>query len=282
MAEVQRPTLRSRRLGMELRKMREALGYSTHAAGRLLNRTQSSLSKLETGHRGIRIPALLQILDAYGIKDPKRRDDLIRLAKEARKTGWWHAYDGTLSPDDIDLIGLEAEAIAISYFEVILIPGLFQTEEYVRALTQQGAYAGDSELIERLVAVRMRRQTILGKADPPDVRAVIDEAALWRLVGGPATMRRQLRRLVDLSGLPHVTLQVLPFSGGAYREMASHFHAIETPDLQAVTVDGLTGMSYLESAEEIMAHSEAFGRLTRVALPEQESRALIRRLASGI
>jgi transcriptional regulator with XRE-family HTH domain len=280
MAEVQRPTLRSRRLGMELRKMREALGYSTHAAGRLLNRTQSSLSKLETGHRGIRIPALLQILDAYGVKDPKRRDDLIRLAKEARKTGWWQSYE-MLSPEDMDLIGVEAEATEICYFELILIPGLLQTEGYARALMMQGAFANNPELLDRSVTVRMRRQAILQRPDPPTVRVVVDEAALLRQVGGGAVMQWQLKHLLEVSRFPHVTLQVLPFSAGSYRGMTGHFQAVSAPDLQVVAIDTLTGMSYVEDREEIRTHVETFDRLTGIALPEHESQVLIEQLISS-
>src|SRR5258708_4250442 len=124
MADEQRPTVRSRKLGMMLRRIRDERGLSTHAAARLLNRSQASISKLETGHRGIHRRSLENMLDRYGIKDEELRETLFRLARNARTPGWWQSYGGTLSPEAMDLIGLEADATSIRFFELILIPGL--------------------------------------------------------------------------------------------------------------------------------------------------------------
>ncbi|MGI8331259.1 helix-turn-helix domain-containing protein [Actinomadura scrupuli] len=284
MRDEQRPTVRSRRLGMMLRQIREERGLSTHAAARLLNRSQASISKLETGHRGIHRPSLENMLDRYGVRDPELRETLFRLARNARTPGWWQSYGGTLSPEAMDLIGLEADAAAIGFFELILIPGLLQTEAYARALLGQGSFSYDPKLIDRLVDVRMKRQRILARPRPPAVRAVLDEAALRREVGGPEIMRAQLRHLIEASHRPDITLQVLPFSAGAYLGMVGAFTLMDIGphgDLQVATIDSLSDMSYREETNQVRGYSQAFDRLCATALGEADTRALIQGLLSN-
>lgn len=283
MPDEPRPTLRRRRLGVELRRIREEMGLTSHEAARLLNRTQSSLSKLETGHRGIRIAALEHILDKYGVTDAKRRDRLFRLVRETREYGWWESYSEDLSPDMMEFISLEAESTFIGYFELILVPGPLQTEAYARALLEQGEYAGDGEMIDRLVDLRMRRQKVLERTPPPGLHVILDEAALHRVIGGRAVHQAQLRFLREAAELPQVTLQVLPFATGAYRGLSGPFCLMDIgvhDDLRVVTRSSLIGISYCEDEDDLRRYSDMFERLTDSALPLVSSRAVIERLIS--
>jgi transcriptional regulator with XRE-family HTH domain len=283
MADEQRPTVRSRKLGTMLRRIREERGLSTHAATRLLDRSQAWISKLETGHRGIHRPSLENMLDRYGIRDTELREPLFRLARQAHTPGWWQSYGGTLSPEAMDLIGLEADASAIAFFELILIPDCSRPRR-TPALLGQGSFSYDPKLIDRLLDVRMKRQRILAAGQPPAVRAVLDEAALRREVGGPEIMRAQLRHLIEASLRPGITLQVLPFSAGAYLGMVGAFTLMDIGphgDLQVATIDSLSDMSYREEATQVRGYSQAFDRLCATALCEADTRALIQRLPSN-
>lgn len=259
------------------------MGLTSHEAARLLNRTQSSLSKLETGHRGIRIAALEHILDKYGVTDPKRRGRLFRLVRETREYGWWESYSEDLSPEEMEFISLEAEATLIAYFELILVPGPLQTAEYARALLEEGPFTGNREMIERLVEFRMRRQQLLYRDRPPTVQVILDEAALHRVIGGADVHRAQLSFLHESAGLPQVTIQVLPFAGGAHHGVTGAFCMMDIgvhDDLRLITTDSLTEISYRETDNELRSYSDAFERLKRTALPRAESRALIEQLVS--
>src|SRR3954447_18951387 len=134
MSKAELPTVRSRRLGAKLRQLREDQDLTTIAAARLLNRSNSSISKLESGHRGVFRPALENMLDKYGLIDPAAREDLFKLARVASQRGWWQDYDDMLSPETMDLISLEAQSTLIEFLELVLIPGLLQTEAYTRAI----------------------------------------------------------------------------------------------------------------------------------------------------
>jgi hypothetical protein len=162
--------------------------------------------------------------------------------------------------------------------------GLLQTEAYARALLSQGPFSYDAKLVDRLVAVRMKRQRILTRPDqPPRVHAILDEAALRRQIGGPEVMRSQLRRLLELSELPNVAVQVLPYAAGAYLGLSGAFTLMDIGrhgDLRVVTVDSLTEMSYREKEHQLRSYAEAFDQLRDTALPEADSRALIQELRS--
>lgn len=270
---------------MQLRQIREHRGLSIPEAARLLNRDPSAVSKAETGNRGIRRPALENMLDRYGISDEALREHLFALARDSYKKGWWQQHGGMLSPETMDLISLEADALSMEFFELTLIPGLLQTEAYARAVISVGFAGQAPERLDRLVAIRLKRQEVLTKSDPPRLLAIIDEAALRRQVGSPEVMRGQLRKLITLSGLAHVTLQVLPFSTGEHGGMTGGFKILrvgEIGDLSVVVVDSLTQISYREQDHEIHAYSAAFSHLSTTALPESDSRELIQRLLSEI
>jgi transcriptional regulator with XRE-family HTH domain len=279
------PTIRLRRLGAALRHYREAAGLTLEEGAALLQRSPSSLSRIEKGLHHIPVRDLEYILNKYGATDKAANARLYDWCRNGRRKGWWQTYAEDLSAETMDLIGLEADSVSIDFFELILIPGLLQTEAYARALIGQGPFADDPERVDRLVNVRMQRQEILGRPAPPHIHAIVDEAALHRQVGGPDVMRAQLRRLAEAARHAHVTLQVLPYAAGAYTGMTGAFTILdvgEPGDLRVVAVDSLTQISYREEDAEIRTYVDAFEHLRTAALPEPDSLALINRLVSRL
>lgn len=282
MENPQRPTMRSRKLGTMLRELRESRDLNLQKAARLLNRTPSSLSKLETGKRGIRRPALEHMLDRYELADLDQRQALYDLARHSADRGWWHRYEGKLSPSMLDYISLEAEATSIRDFQLHLITGLLQTDDYARANIASGVSQGQAPDVDGLAEIRMRRQQILFGDNPPHLWAIVGEAALRQQVGGPEVMKAQLSRLIELSTLPNVTLQVLPFSAGAHPGVNGSFTTLTTKELSVVLVENLTSGWYLEHADDVRRHNVVFDHLMAVALSPTDSRSMIERLVSEI
>ncbi|SFN29095.1 helix-turn-helix domain-containing protein [Actinomadura madurae] len=280
MDNPQRPTMRSRKLGAMLRELRESRDLNLQKAARLLNRTPSSLSKLETGKRGIRRPALEHMLDRYELTDPDLRQTLYELARDSAKRGWWHRFEGKLSPSMLDYISLEAEARSIHDFQLHLIPGLLQTDEYARAVISSGISQGKTPDVDGLVEIRMHRQRILFGDDPPHFWSIVSEAALYQRLGGSEVMKVQLSQLTELSALPNVTFQVLPFSAGAHPGLNGSFTMLTTRELSVVLVENLTSGWYLERMDDIRRHDVVYDHLRAVALSPVDSRSLIERLVS--
>lgn len=280
MENVQRPTMRSRKLGAMLRELRESRGLTLQKAARLLNRTPSSLSKLETGKRGIRRPALENMLDRYELTDAGLRETLFDLARHANKKGWWLRHESKLSPSTMDYISLEAEATSIKTFQLHLIPGLLQTRPYARAVIGCGICQGEDPDFDGLADIRMRRQQILFAESPPLLWAVVSEAALRQQFGGREVMKEQLRRLLELSVLPNITLQILPFAAGDHAGLNGSFTTLTTNDLSVVLVENLTTGWYLEGVDEIRSHDVVFDHQKATALSPADSRYLIERLVS--
>lgn len=250
------PTIRSRRLGLALRRYREGAGHSLEGAAAVLLRSPSSLSRLEKGLHHLRPRDLEYILAKYGIAGDAETDRLHDWCRNGRRKGWWQSYATDLSPETMDFIGLEADACSIEFFEIILIPGLLQTEAYARALIGTGPFAHDKDRVERLVEIRMRRQEILTRPDPPRVWAIVDEAALHRLVGGSEVMREQLQRLAEVSVLPWITLQILPFEAGAHWGVTGAFKSLEIgqPGCPAGRDGGLTNRDRLPGEQRRHPH----------------------------
>ncbi|MEV0405481.1 helix-turn-helix transcriptional regulator [Actinoallomurus sp. NPDC050550] len=279
------PTIRLRRLGMALRDHREAAGLTLDDAAHVLMRSPSSLSRIEKGLHHLPVRDLEYILGKYGVTDAAITGRLFDWCRNGRKKGWWQRYATDLSPEMMDFIGLESDATSIDFFDVMLIPGLLQTEQYARALFKVGPFAHLSDRVERLIAVRMKRQEVLRRANPPRVHAIVDEAAVRRLVGGPATTKSQLRRLVEASEASNMTLQVLPFAVGEYQGMTGSFTIMDIAppgSLTLVTVDSLTSISYREEVEDVHVYMTAFEHLRAKALSEDHSRAMIERLMSKL
>jgi transcriptional regulator with XRE-family HTH domain len=278
----QNPTLRGRRLALELMRRREATGLSREEVARQLE--WSTIFRIETGRSRPQPGNVRVLLDLYGVAGPER-DGLIQLARDARQPGWWHSFrDVLLNPYEV-YIGLEAGAASIRNFEPVVVPGLLQTEDYAREMFRNGPRELDRDEVERRVEVRMARQQILTRDDRPRLWAVIDEAALRRVVGGPDVMRRQLRHLADCAEQGKTTLQVVPYRAGAHAGTTGPFVILEfhePTDPSVVYVETLAGDIYLEEHADVNRYTLAFDRLLAAALHPGDSVQLIEQAAGAL
>jgi transcriptional regulator with XRE-family HTH domain len=271
--EVRSPTVRRRELGALLRKLRTEKGLTVEQAAEQLMFSMSKLSRMETGH-GIATPRdIRDVCSLYEVTDEAERERMLKLAAEGKQAGWWQSYDLPYST----YVGLEAEATAISDFQSSVVPGLLQTADYARAGHEGAMPRLSSEEIERRIEAKLTRQALLGQDDPPVFSAVLDEAVLHRMVGGPAVMSAQLGRLIEAANRPKVTIQVIPFTLGAHPAVESNFNILEmpSPTRGVVFVEGLVGSIYLERPEELTRYRQIFERLQTIALSPKDTIALI-------
>jgi transcriptional regulator with XRE-family HTH domain len=269
------PTVRRRRLGAELRRLREQKGMTAEDVAQQLLVSQSKISRLENGRRSISQRDVRDLCTVYGVSDEAMVEGLMTMAKESRQRGWWHAF-GDL-PYSV-YIGLEQEAAKIMVYESLLLPGLLQTRDYAMALVAGIQPDRDAEAVDRRVEVRMQRQERVQGDDPVDLWAVIDEAALTRIVGNPEVMRAQLEHLATLGDLAHINIQVLPFRSGAHPGMSGAFSILEFPesaDTAVVYLEGVTSDLYLEKEPDVRRYTGLYEHLRASALSTAESKALI-------
>jgi len=273
------PTVRGRRLIRELERLRHDSGLSMELAAKQLGWSVSKLYRLENGRSKISTDDLVDMLDLYGVRSP-RREALVQLGRDARRRGWWTAYTDIFTGS---YIAMEAEASSIRV-NAHVIPGLFQTPGYAHAVITGTRPTVGPEEAERRVAARTARQDALfSRTEQPEIHVILDEAVLHRQVGGPAVMAQQLEALAETSTWPQVTLQVLPYTAGANAGMDGHFvilafeAAAEDPPI--AYVEGLMGDVYIEAAEEVDRFNLAWSLLTAQALDPAESAVMIRALA---
>lgn len=267
MADGTSPTVRRRQLGMELRRLREAAGKSQHDAGQWLGIPGTAISKMETGKQRVTSAYLKLLLQLYDVGSP-HSEALERLRRESSQRGWWAAYGDTVPNWFADYIGMETAAAEVWTYESEFIPGLLQTPQYTEAINVALNPTRTHDEIQRIVQLRASRQKRLTSDEPLTLRAIINEAALRREVGGADVMRAQAERIVEVAQLPNVTVQVLPFSAGAHRGMRGAFTALRFPEEPMNTVylelDGAA--LYLEAPSEIKRYANTFERLTSLAL----------------
>jgi transcriptional regulator with XRE-family HTH domain len=278
------PTVRGRRLRHELRKIREEHGLTIEQVSERSDGdwNASTISRWETGDRRIRPIDLRRLLDLYDVHGDQR-EILLTLARQARERGWWRTYSDAVPAWFEVYLGLEAEAAVIHEYSAELVPGLLQTADYYRAFMRAAPAAGDEETIERKAAVRLARQDRLIGADPPEYWAVLNEAIIRRMVGGPDTMRAQLQHIADMADLAHVNVQVLPFRAGAHAAMNESFIILDFPvpaDPDVVYLESQAGSLYLEQRPEVERYAAMFSHLIAKALDPDESRALLARVAA--
>ncbi len=284
MAVTPSPTVRRKRLGIELRRLREQAGLTCEDVGQRLDCSGTRISRMETGRISVKPGDVRELLEIYGVAGTEA-DSLVQLAREARRKGWWHTYGRVLPTWFEAYIGLESEAVRLRDFQSMVIPGLLQTEDYARAVLRAAPNAGSSEDIDRQVALRMQRQAILEQANPPSLWVVLSESVLRVQVGGPSVMRAQLRRLIDAAERSNVTLQVLPFTTAAHVQPISPFTILEFPEAADPTVvylEHLTGSLFLESEEEVRRYTVVFDHLRAEALGTGQSTSLIAQVAQDL
>lgn len=278
------PTVRRRRLGSELRRLRESQSIKLEEVADRLGLAPSTLSRIETGKAPTRTAYLNSMFELYGVDDPSQRQVLLEMAREGHRKGWWAVWDGVLPTGFGIYVGLEAEAASLRVYEAQVVHGLLQTEDYARAVMSTVRRRQTPEEIDGLVGLRMQRQEVLTRPDPLELWIILDEAVLRRMVGPSQLMRAQLDHLYEASQWPNVTLQILAFSSGLHVGMGGPFAIIEFPerfDPDVVYTEGVTGQAYIEERDrEVHARSEAFDLLRATALPPAESVRLIRSVSA--
>ncbi|MGW2647661.1 helix-turn-helix domain-containing protein [Streptomyces sp. NPDC001393] len=275
-------TVLGRRLGAELLRLRDAAGKTQQQAAESINATGTKIVKMERGWVPMRDPDIRVLCEFYGLEDPKalaRLLSLARLDRERRKAkGWWQnsPHPGALS----EYLALEDAASRVRTWQLSLIPGLFQTAEYARSLAVSEGVGvwEDPDEIERLVEIRMRRQARLHDERPLEVYAIVWEAALRQLIGGPGTMRAQLEHLLKVAELPNVRLQVLPYRAGGHPCITGPFTIISFAESEAVDVvhaDTIMSTVWAENEAESAAYGAFFDRTARLSLAQHDSILLI-------
>jgi hypothetical protein len=275
------PTVLRMLLGNHLRRLREAEGVSREDAGWEIRSSESKISRMELGRVGFKERDVADLLSLYGVSDGEERERLLSLAREANNPGWWHRYGDVLPSWFQSYLGLEAAASLIRTYEVQYVPGLLQTSEYARAVVLLGHKNARPELIERRVNLRMTRQQLLTRENPPQFWAVVDEAALRRPVGGAAVLRKQIEALIDVTALPNVRLQVIPFHAGGHATTNGAFSILRFPDQDmpdVVYVEQLTSALYLDKRDDVDEYVLAMERLCVEADPPARTADTLRRI----
>lgn len=279
------PTVRRRRLGAELRRLREAAGLKLDDVQERTGINAVKTSRVETARTGVKPGDLDTLLDLYGVDDVGKRAVLHSLARDGARRGWWQTYTDTISPAYADLISLEAQAKSVRTWQTTLIPGLLQTAAYARATIDAINMTAPPERVNALVEVRTARQSVLTRLEPPELWAIIHEIALRPQLGDTHVMKEQLQRLLDVTQLPHVSVQVLPLNASPHPGMAGPFTLLgfpETADLDIAHVEDLTSALYVEDPAEVSIYGAAFERLRAAALPFDKSTDLIAQLKDAL
>ena len=276
------PTVRRRRLGSELRRLREAHSFKLDEAADKLGLAASTLSRIETGKAPTRTAYLTAMFDMYGVVDPGQRQVLLEMAREGHRKGWWAVYDDVL-PTGFDVyVGLEAEAAGLRVFEDQVVHGLLQTEEYARTVMTTVRRRQQPRAIDRAVELRMERQKVLTREDPMQLWCILDEPVISRMIGGRDVMRAQLAHLLEVSQWPNVTLQVLPLASGVHPALNGPFCILEFPersDPEVVYTEGVAGHAYLERDSDVRVCAEVFDLLRAAAASPADTVELISRIA---
>ena len=268
------PTVLRILLGAQLRRLREAKRITLEDAGRVIRASHSKISRLETGRVGFKDRDISDLLTLYGVTDEAERKALRSLAQRANAPGWWHDYSDVLPSWFEAYVGLEEVATQVRAYEVQFVPGLLQSEDYARAVTLLGHDDEPPRDVERRVRLRMARQAVLDKAEPPNVWAVVDEAVLRRPAGSPAVMQGQLKHLLDLAQRPNITIQVMPFQAGGHSAAGGPFSILrfaesDLPDV--VYLEQLTSALYLDKPEVVDSYLKVMERICMEAATPADS-----------
>lgn len=271
------PAVGRRRLAQELRRLRTRAGFTIADVAEQLECSAGKISRIENGVVGARNTDVRAMLDLYGVHDAERTE-LVDLVALARRRAWWREYADVVPAQSSRFFGLEDGAVAIDQHAGPMIPGLLQTEPYARAVISAPAAAARTD-VERRIELRLRRQQLLHRPEPPRFHVLLDEAALRREVGSAEVMAGQLDRLADIAAMPHVTLQVLPFTTGAYPGLGVAFTVFgfaDPADGRLAYIEQLAGNTLLESAAEVDVYAAAFAESVGRALDPAGSAELIR------
>jgi hypothetical protein len=267
-------------LGAQLRRMREKAGITREEAGDVIRASGSKICRLELGRTGFKLRDVNDLLSLYGVHDDADRATPIALAQQANTPDWWRAY-GDVVPSRLEpYLGIEQAARLIRCFEIQFVPGLLQTQDYARTVIRL-AHSDATQTESNLrLALGMRRQELLHQPDPPHLWVIIDEAVLRRPIGGAETMRGQIRHMIELCQLRHVTIQVLPFSAGGHPAAGGavtllRFAEGNLPDV--VYLEQLNSAVYLDKPADTLPYWNVFNSLATEAQDPVASTETMRR-----
>jgi Domain of unknown function (DUF5753)/Helix-turn-helix domain len=284
-ADAQGPTVPRMLVGIELHRYRDAAGITPEQAAYEIRASRSKISRMENGLVRFKERDVTDLLTLYGVTDEQARTRLVTLARQANTPGWWSKYGDIMADWFESYLGLEMAASVIRTFELQFVHGLFQTEDYARAVTLLGHTTASEDEIERRVSLRLKRQDLLAGPQPPQVWSVLDEGALRRPVGGPQVMRAQLNHLTEMARLRHVTIQVVPFDRGGHAAAGGSFTVLrfseqEVPDV--VYLEQLTSALYLDKHEDVDHYMEVMNQLSTEALTPVQSARFITDMSKDI
>jgi transcriptional regulator with XRE-family HTH domain len=267
------PTVLRMILGRQLQALREKAGLTYAQAAEVIYSSEWTVRRMERAEGGLKPLTVKALLIAYGVTDVREIDAFLALARDASRPGWWHQYGDAL-PDWFKVaVGLEESASLIRAYQPQVVPGLLQTEGYIRAITASSFPSEKEEDSERRVALRLARQDLLSRPAPPEYWVVLEETVLRRPIGGQDVMRGQIEHLIEVAALPNITVQVLPFAAGWHPAMYGMFNIFRFPDdamPDVVYSEGLTSAYYLNKPEETTKYTEALDRMAaQAATPDQ-------------
>jgi transcriptional regulator with XRE-family HTH domain len=277
------PTVLRMILGRQLQALREKAGLSYDQAAAVIYTSPNTVRRMERAEGGLKPLNVKSLLTAYGVTSPAEIDAFLDLARDASKPGWWHGYDDVLPSWFRTLIGLEEAATLIRGYDPQWVPGLLQTPDYARASVATGFPDATAEEVQRRVELRLARQHILDRPDPPRLWLVIDEAALRRATAstGPAVMRAQLGKLIEDTQRPNVTVQVLPFAAGFHPAMYGPFRIFrfdgqDQPDI--VYGESMTSAWYIDKPDETALYIQALDRISAQGAPGADTVKVLRQI----
>ncbi|MYZ35324.1 MULTISPECIES: helix-turn-helix transcriptional regulator [unclassified Streptomyces] len=280
-------TVLGRRLGGELLALRVAAGKTQQQAADALSATATKVVKMERGWVPMRDPDIKALCQFYAVDDAKVVGRMLELAKtdrDRRKVkGWWN--DTPAPATQVEYIAMEDGALRVRQWQMALIPGLLQTPEYIRAMCVADMSWDDIDRIEDVVTARAKRQERLYGEVPLRIHAVIWEAALRQLMGGPGVMSGQLAHLCHLAELPNVQIQVLPFRVGAHPCVGGPFNILSFAEDEAVDVvhmDNPRSTIWIEHAQESAVYATLFDRAARASLSPYDSLRFIDSISKGL
>ncbi|MFE7569959.1 helix-turn-helix domain-containing protein [Streptomyces sp. NPDC057539] len=277
------PTARQRRLGAELRKIREHTGMMLAEAAALLGTDRTTISNTESGRFGVSAERVRAWADSYRCPDKGYIDALAEMAAE-RINGWWEDYRGDLSSGPLDLAELEHHATGIRAVQIMYMPGLLQTEDYVRAVFAQAVPPLSPARQRRLLSHRLKRRDVLDRADPPTCTFLIHEAGLRMTYGGSKVARSQLDYLLKESDRDNVTIRAIPFAAGGFPETGSSTQYVygAVPQLDTVQMDTPTGPAFLDAETRLVNYRAVLDRTEERSLDPESSRDFIRKIAQQV
>jgi len=297
MSESASPVVPRRRLRVELRRARQQARLTQEAVAAAMDWSLSKIIRIENGAVGISRNDLIALLRLYNVDSAERIEELVALARVARQQSWWSKYRDDVPPAYFQYLEYEAGASVIRQYEALLIPGLLQTPDYAATAIRQyrGHHPGHSthapdamspEIIKTRVELRMTRQQLLQRSNPPQLYFVLDEAVIWRTIGDIDLRSDQIARLIEMANRPNVSIQILPFAVGLYAGMAENFTILEFPDADDNNV------LYFESAQnaifsheedqELSTYREMYEDLRKISLRREDSLAYLVKTARDI